>query len=101
MRVLVTSTGDTLDSPVDQRFGRCAYFILVDPETMEFEAISNPYAQAPSGAGIQAAQMVIQTGAGAVITGALGPNASRVFMGSGIRLFTSPPKPPHLAPPLP
>ena len=90
MKILVTSTGPTLDSPVDMRFGRCAYFILVDPETMEYEAISNPYAQAPGGAGIQTAQMALQTGASAIITGSVGPNASGVLGTTGIRVFESP-----------
>ena len=90
MKILVTSTGPTLDSPVDMRLGRCAYFILVDPETMEYEAISNPYAQMPSGAGIQAAQMALQTGASVIITGAVGPNASGVLGTTGIRVFVSP-----------
>ena len=41
MRVAISATGPTLDADVGPRFGRCQYFIIVDPETMEFEALEN------------------------------------------------------------
>jgi predicted Fe-Mo cluster-binding NifX family protein len=40
MRLAITSTGEELDSNLDPRFGRTAYFIVVDPETMAFEVAS-------------------------------------------------------------
>ena len=42
MKICVTSTGPSLDAPVDPRFGRCQYFMIVDSETMEYEAMQNP-----------------------------------------------------------
>ena len=42
MKICITSQGDTLDSPVDPRFGRCQYFSIVETETMEHESIRNP-----------------------------------------------------------
>ena len=56
MKIGITSTGKNLDAEVDQRFGRCKYFIIVDTDSMEFEAISNENIMASGGAGIQAAQ---------------------------------------------
>jgi len=41
MKIAVSATGLTLDAEVDPRFGRCQYFVIVDPETMEFEALEN------------------------------------------------------------
>lgn len=53
MKICISSTGDNLDSGLDSRFGRCEFFIFVDPETMDFEAVKNPYINAFGGAGIQ------------------------------------------------
>jgi len=69
MKLAVTSMGDNLDSQVDPRFGRCQYFVIVDPETMQFEAVQNPNIQAGSGAGIATAQMIAQKGVDTVLTG--------------------------------
>jgi len=58
MRIAITATGLTLDAEVDPRFGRCQYFIIVDPETLEFESLENSSAMAGGGAGISAGQMI-------------------------------------------
>ena len=57
-KICVTSSGPTLESVDDPRFGRCAYFIIADPETLDFEDISNDAAMASGGAGVRAAQTV-------------------------------------------
>ncbi len=88
MKIAVTSTGKTLDSQVDQRFGRAAYFLVVDTETMNFEVIENSNAAAASGAGINSAKVVIDSGAEAVLTGNCGPNAERTLTAAGIKLYT-------------
>jgi len=88
MRVCVTSTGDNLDAETDPRFGRCAYFMMVDSDTMEFEAILNGSVSAAGGAGIQAAQTVASLKAEAVITGNVGPNAFSALSAAGVRMFT-------------
>ncbi len=84
MKIAVTSTGPSLDAPVDYRFGRCAYFIIVDTDTMEFQAIPNPAAAAPGGAGTMAAQFVASQGVSHVITGEVGPNAYPALMAAGV-----------------
>ena len=88
MKVAITSGGAELDSGVEQRFGRCQYFIIVDIETMDFEAIQNPNTMAGGGAGIQSAQLMTQKGVEVVITGNCGPNAFRVFESAGIKIVT-------------
>lgn len=88
MKICVTSTGPTMDSPVDPRFGRCQHFVIVDSETMEHEAMPNPSIGASGGAGIQAAQTVAGKGVGAVVTGNLGPNAVQTLAASGIQMVT-------------
>ena len=58
MRIAVTASGPTLDDQVDPRFGRCACFLIVDTDTMEFEALENPNLALGGGAGIQSAQVM-------------------------------------------
>jgi predicted Fe-Mo cluster-binding NifX family protein len=88
MKVAVSASGGTLDSPVDPRFGRSPYYVLVDTETMEYEALPNTSMNAPSGAGIGAAQVVARRGVDAVLTGSVGPNATQVLSQSGIEILT-------------
>ena len=87
MKIAITSTGNTLDSPVDPRFGRCRYFIIVDPETMAYEVVENGAIMAAGGAGPQAAQVVISCGAEVVITGNVGPNAATALRAAGIKIL--------------
>ena len=86
MKIAVSATGKDLNCQIDARFGRCQYFIFVDPETMEFEASENEGLMAMGGAGVQAAQLIAQRGATALITGNLGPNAASALSASGIKV---------------
>jgi len=86
-KVVVSSNEYDLDAPVSPVFGRCAVYMFVDVETMEFEAIDNAAANAGGGAGIQAAQFVIEKGAQAVLTGNVGPNAFEVFQSSDFPVY--------------
>ncbi|MBD3160153.1 MAG: dinitrogenase iron-molybdenum cofactor biosynthesis protein [Candidatus Lokiarchaeota archaeon] len=87
-KVCVTASDDNLQSPIDPRFGRCTYFIIVDTDSMDVNAVKNRAASATGGAGIQAAQTVASKGAEVVITGAVGPNAHSALQSSGIRILT-------------
>ena len=88
MKLCVTSTGDNLESQVDPRFGRCAYLLIVDSETMQFEAIPNVASNARGGAGIQAAQTVSNQGVKVLVTGNVGPNAFKALSAAGIEIIT-------------
>ncbi len=87
--VCITSSGYDLDSPHDPRFGRCSYFILVDSESMEFEAIQNDAVNTSGGAGIQAAQTIASKNVEVLITGSVGPNAYAALESSGIKMFSA------------
>jgi predicted Fe-Mo cluster-binding NifX family protein/ferredoxin len=84
MKIAVTATGATLEAPLDLRFGRCPYFVIVETDNLNFEAVPNPSATADSGAGIQAAQLVAGTGAKFVLTGNCGPNAYQTLSAAGL-----------------
>lgn len=86
MKIAVSASSPELDGSVDPRFGRCAYFLIVDPETMEFEALENPYVSASGGAGIQAAQLVAGKDVQAVLTGSCGPNAFQTLKAAGVKV---------------
>jgi predicted Fe-Mo cluster-binding NifX family protein len=88
LKVAVSSTGGNLDSSVDPRFGRSPYHVIVETETMAFEAMPNASMSSPSGAGIGAAQAVAGKGVQAVLTGSIGPNASSVLSQVGIKMFS-------------
>lgn len=84
MKIALTSSGPELSAPIDPRFGRCPYFIFIDPDTMKFEAFENPNQASPSGAGIQAAQFIAKKGAKALLTGSCGPNAFQTLQAAGV-----------------
>ena len=84
MKTAITVTGPTLDSGVDPRFGRCAYFLVVETDTMAFEAIDNVNAALGQGAGIQSAQLVAGRDVKYVLTGHCGPNAHSALSAAGI-----------------
>jgi len=87
MKVCVTASGPGLDVPLDPRFGRCAYFVFVETESMEAESIPNSSSGAASGAGIQAAQTIANAGASALITGNVGPNATQTLNAAGVKIY--------------
>lgn len=88
MRVAVSASGPTLDSPVDPRFGRCAYFVVIDPATMAFEAVENESISAAQGAGIATAQMIADKIVEAVLTGNCGPNAYQALEAAHVKVVT-------------
>jgi len=88
MKICVSAVASSIDVQVDPRFGRCPYLIIVDSESMEFEAISNVASGAMGGAGIQSAQTVASKGVKVVITGSVGPNAFQALSSAGIKVVT-------------
>jgi predicted Fe-Mo cluster-binding NifX family protein len=87
MRVAITASGPTLDANVDPRFGRCAYFLIVDTGTLSFEAVENPNVLLGHGAGIQSAQLMVCKDVKFVLTGNCGPNAHETLSAAGISVI--------------
>ena len=88
MKIAISAAGPTLDAEVDPRFGRCRYFIIADPDTLQFEVMDNASAMSSGGAGISAAQSIAGKSVEAVLTGNCGPNAYQVLSPAGIKVFT-------------
>jgi predicted Fe-Mo cluster-binding NifX family protein len=88
MKICVTATAGDLNAQVDPRFGRSQYFVFVDSDTMAFEAMLNEAIAAPGGAGIQAAQTVLNRGGNVVISGNIGPNAFQVLSTASVKIAT-------------
>lgn len=87
MKIAVTSTGREPSSEVDPRFGRAAWFVVVETDDGSFEAIDNADGgRASSGAGVQAAQKIAAAGAEYLLTGHCGPNAYRALEAAGIKV---------------
>ncbi|MGI6210047.1 MAG: NifB/NifX family molybdenum-iron cluster-binding protein [Anaerolineae bacterium] len=86
MKVVVTAQGTELDSQTSPIFGRCPAFVFVDTESMEAEGIANASVALGGGAGIQAAQWVIDQGAEAVLSHNVGPNAFAVLSQAGVQV---------------
>jgi predicted Fe-Mo cluster-binding NifX family protein len=87
VKVAITSAGADLDAQVDPRFGRAQYLLVVDTDTLDFEAVPNPNVDAGGGAGIQTAQLVVSKGAEAVLTGNCGPNAYRTLSAADAKVY--------------
>lgn len=88
MKICISSRGNSLDSEVDPRFGRCDYLIFVETDILDFEAIRNPNVDATGGAGIKSAQILINKQVKAVLTGNIGPNAFKTLKMASIDVVT-------------
>ena len=87
MKIAVTAKGTDLDAEVDPRFGRAPYIIIVDPESLDFEAVDNSEnVNALKGAGIQAASLICDKGAEVLLTGYCGPKAFDTCQAAGIKV---------------
>jgi predicted Fe-Mo cluster-binding NifX family protein len=87
MKIILTATSPSIESIVDARFGRGAYLLVVDVETLEWQAHPNPGVSASGGAGTLVAQFAANQKADAVISGDFGPNAYNALQAAGIAMY--------------
>lgn len=87
MKIILTATSPSIDSTVDARFGRGAYLIVVDPDTLEWQAHPNPGVGAMGGAGTLVAQFAANQDVSSVISGDFGPNAHNALQAAGIAMY--------------
>ncbi|EYE87294.1 diguanylate cyclase [Fervidicella metallireducens AeB] len=89
MRIAISSEGKSISDLMDVRFGRCNYFLIYDLESGDMKCVENSGQSASGGAGIAAAQQIIDEKVDIVITGNLGPNAFNMFNAAGIKVMKS------------
>ncbi len=87
MKLVITASAPDIEAAVDPRFGRGAYFVVVDSESLQWEAHENQAVNASGGAGSQAAQFLAQLGAEAAISGDFGPNAYIALAAAEIKMY--------------
>ncbi|MFV0439149.1 MAG: NifB/NifX family molybdenum-iron cluster-binding protein [Desulfopila sp.] len=87
MKIAVSATATTMESPMDPRFGRARYILFIDSQSMKIEVMDNEKnVQSFKGAGIQVASAVAEKGAEVVLTGYCGPNAFRALNAASIQV---------------
>lgn len=90
VKVAFTTSGTTLEAPMDPRFGRAEGFIVYDTDSDTFEAVDNKQVlNTAHGAGIQATEAIVRKGANCIVTGHCGPNAFRALTAAGIRIYST------------
>jgi predicted Fe-Mo cluster-binding NifX family protein len=88
MKIAITLKENSgMDSPVSPIFGCCPFYMFIDPDTKEFRIEENPALNESGGAGIKAAQFIVDSKASAVISGDVGPKAASVLLSEGIAVF--------------
>jgi len=88
MKIAITASGESLNSPVDRVFGRARFFVITDPEKTSVEVLENSQnVNAAQGAGIQAARQVANKSVDVVLTGNVGPNAFRALDAVPIKVY--------------
>ncbi len=88
MKIAVTATGGSMSALVNERFGRCEYFLIVDSETMKFEPVANSAIDMMGGAGPEAVRQISSRGAEVLLTGSVGFNAKSALDAAGIKVVT-------------
>jgi len=88
MLIAVSTAEPNLNSQINPHFARCQFFLIINPETMEFEVMDNTRYMADRGAGIPSAQAIIHKGVNVVLTGKCGPNAFYTLSGAGVKVIT-------------
>lgn len=86
MKVAITSTGNSPDSKLDSRFGRCSYFVIYDTETHATEYIPNLNKENVEGAGPASVQLIASKGAEKVVSGEFGAKVKSLFDSLKIQL---------------
>ncbi len=87
MIVAVPAEEQKLDSPLCVSFGRAPYYCIFDTEKQKSSFIANEAAQSPGGAGIQAAQDLVDAKITTLITFRLGENAAKVLHAANVTLL--------------
>lgn len=87
MKIAFSATEKNIDNLLDMRFGRCKVFQIYDSESKEFRVVDNKGQSASGGAGIAAAQQLLDEKVDVVVTGNIGPNAFEIIEKAKIKIY--------------
>ncbi len=87
MKIALPVDDKSMESKVCVSFGRAPYFLIYDTETKASTFINNTAASSQGGAGIKAAQHVVDSHAKALLTPRCGQNAADVINAAGITIY--------------
>lgn len=87
MKLAIPMDEKNLKNEVSVSFGRAPYYAIYDVEKKAVEFIVNTAADAKGGAGIKAAQLVVDSGSEVLLTPRCGENAAEVVKDAGIKIF--------------
>lgn len=88
MRIAISASGSSIDSPINERFGRCAFFVVFDEKTGDTEAILNDGVTAAEGAGIKSAGLLLRNRVDVIVTGRVGPKAMQALLAGRVAVYT-------------
>lgn len=89
MKLAIPVDSKGLDAKVSANFGRANGFLFYDTKTKAESYVENAARMARGGAGIQAAQTVVDQGAAVLLTPRLGGNAADVLDEAGVKIYRS------------
>lgn len=88
-KIAVCSSGSSSSSTIDERFGRCPFFMVWDADQANYTAVKNTSLDDAHGAGTAVTQTLLNQGVGAVITRRIGPKAFAVLKQAGIKVYAA------------
>lgn len=86
MKICISSTGKDLNASVDERFGKAFCFLIIDTDSGDHEFVENPGRAGPK-SGLVAAQLMLEKGVEAVLSGCVGQNAKSALRLGSVRIF--------------
>lgn len=87
-KIAICSAGSSPSSMVDERFGRCAYFMIWDPETKEYTSMANTGTESAHGAGTGAVQELLENKIGVILSQRMGPKAFAALKQTDVKIFS-------------
>ncbi len=87
MKIAIPIDEKSLEGAVCASFGRTPFFLVYDTEAKKADYLVNDAANAQGGAGIKAAQFLVDAHADAILTVRCGENAAQVLQAAGIKIY--------------
>ncbi|MEW6697899.1 MAG: NifB/NifX family molybdenum-iron cluster-binding protein [Bacillota bacterium] len=88
MRIAISASGETLESLLNPRLGRCEHFVLYNEDNSETATVENTGRFSVGAAGIATADLLSDYDVEVLITGNVGPNAFTALQAAGIKVYT-------------